>query len=259
MTDERGMHPEDGLDALLDGALSPDERLAVEHHLAGCERCRRLYDTLVATRQLLRARDAAEAPPPELADRLRSALASAATEAPPSRSWSRWLAAAAAVLVVLAAALWVRSGAGPDPLADLVALQATAEPAIRSSDVAALEAALVAQLPFRPRVLDLAMMELRLIGGGVADVAGTRAAWMAYEGPTGRLICVMYPGELEELPGTADTRQRDPFLFRVYRSGDATVVAWQEGELVCVLVGTGDPDAVVALAMGKAMLPAVSG
>jgi anti-sigma factor RsiW len=259
MTAERLPHPDDELlDELLDERLPTAERRAVEAHLADCERCRRLYETLVATRELLRATSAAEAPPPQLAGAVREALAAAPGARRPA-PWGRWLAAAAALTLVLATALWLRAGAGADPIADLVALHRTGEPDLVSSDIAALEAALVARLPFRPRVLDLAMMDLHLVGGGVADVVGTRGAWMIYEGPDGRLVCVMVPGDAAALPATDDVRPHAAFVFRVYRRGSLTVVTWQEGELVCVLVGGGDPEAVVALAMGKAMLPAAAG
>lgn len=258
MSDDRAMHLDDTLDALLDGRLAPADRLAAEQHLAGCEQCRRLHDTLVATRQLLRAAADAEPTPAHLAGSVRSLLAAAPVEAP-RRSWRRRLAVAAAAIVLLALALWLRSDDPADRVAELVALQRAHQPAVVSSDVATLEAALAAELPFRPRVLDLAMMELRLVGGGTADIGGVRAAWMAYDGPAGRLVCVMYPGRLDELPDTPDVRRRDDFVFRVYHRDDLTVVAWQEGSLVCVLVGGGDPEAVVALAMGKAMLPAATG
>ena len=46
-------HPDRLLSAYLDDALTPDERAAVEPHLAGCPRCRARVDELRATGRLL--------------------------------------------------------------------------------------------------------------------------------------------------------------------------------------------------------------
>lgn len=48
-------------------------------------------------------------------------------------------------------------------------------------------------------------------------------------------------------------REHDGIPFQIYEAGELTLVFWQEGEVVCVLVGDGPPEAVIALALAKAM------
>lgn len=266
MSERPELHPDEALQELLDGRLSGDERAAVEDHLAGCVRCQRLRDSLLAARRLLRE-SATESVSPELAAALQRTIAEAAA-APPeeggerperrrARSW-RLPASIAAVLLIALVGLVLRWRAAPsDPVGELLALHAGAVPVFVDREPAALEARFAAALPFRPRVLDLAAMDVHLAGGGTAHVGGSPAAWMLYTTPAGeRLLCAMWRGRLAALPPADEGRERAPFTFRVYRRGALTVVAWQEGELVCAIVGGGDPEGVIALAMAKAMLPA---
>jgi anti-sigma factor RsiW len=264
-TPELDQHPDEQLEELLDGRLGADDRAVVEAHLATCARCRRLRESWLADRELLRREEV-----PALDAARRAAILAAlpvgargggeGTAAAGERTAPEWgrrlalLATAAAVVAAIGLSLWFGLRPG-DPVAQLVRLHQVSEPAVVTSDPSELDEYFSARLLFDPRVLDLAMMDVHLRGGGVGRVAGAPAAWMAYEGPSGRLLCVMYAGRLEALPETLDVRRRHPFVFRVYQRDGTTVVAWQEGELVCVLVGRGDPEAVVALAMAKAMLP----
>ena len=265
-------HPTDEmLQELIDGRLDPAAAATVEQHLASCLRCGRLRDTLVATRRLLREVAAAEPVPAGLHDAVQRRLATAGPAASQRRMGGGWLAAAAVLLLAAVGVLyWLRSpGVSPvaepvpdavvtpiaDPVAELVQLHATAEPSIVTADIPELERELERRVGFDPRVLDLAMMELHLAGGGTATVAGLPAAWMVYDGPAGRLLCAMLRGRLEALTAADEVRRNETFTFRVYERGGITVVAWQEGELVCFLVGGGGREAVVELAMAKAMLP----
>ena len=270
---EPGIHPDEQLQELIDDRLSGAERAAVEEHLAGCERCRRLHTSLLTARRLLRGAGTEDSPP-GLTSAIDAAIAAEAAidedsaerkrtgaelpdRRPQRRRRAAWLALAAAVLVALGIVLIGRNAPrnGTDQIAELIALRGVAQPSDVEQTPAALEERLAASLPFRPRVLDLAMMELRVVGGGTATIDGAPTAWMLYEGPDGRLLCAMYRARLEDLPATADSRAEGAFVFRVYRRDDLTVVTWQEGDLVCALVGAGEPEAVVALAKGKAMLP----
>ena len=80
--------------AYLDGDLSPDLRNEVEEHLAGCAKCRELFDTAGETAGALREAPMLE--PPDIGwSRLTERMA--AGKAP----WLKF-AAAAAILVVLA-------------------------------------------------------------------------------------------------------------------------------------------------------------
>lgn len=176
-------------------------------------------------------------------------------------------AAAAATLLLLAtAALLWRATSREDSLDRLAALHAalatggeTGE-ALRSIAPAVLERRLARELPFHARVLDLAMMDLHLVAGGATTVAGGPAAWTLYRRsnaePSDGLLCVMWRARLDQLARPSATHLAAPFEFRVYTRGERTLIAWQEGELVCVLVGRGDARELLALAQAKAMLPA---
>jgi anti-sigma factor RsiW len=106
-------HPQDDLPGLLTGELSPATAAVVDHHLAGCDPCRRDPAAVASASSALRdaARlpftEAAGVPPPPALDRPAAAPTAPVTGLPSSvlrdRSRrSRWLLGAAAVLVALA-------------------------------------------------------------------------------------------------------------------------------------------------------------
>lgn len=262
MSERPDLHPDELLQELLDGRLQGAERAAVDAHLEQCARCRRLRESSMNARRLLRELPA-DGSPEELGALLDGVLARSAAEpvAERRRAPRPWLlaAAVAAVLLVALGGVLLRPRlASREAVDELLTLHATAAPVFGERTPAALESRLAA-LPFPIRVLDLAAMDVRLLGGGTGTVAGGPAGWMLYAGPAGeRLLCVMWRGSLAALPAADATRAHGPFTFRIYRRDARTVVAWQEGELVCVLVGEGDPEGVIALAQAKAMLPASS-
>ena len=258
------VHSGDALQRLLDGRLPPAEQAAVERHLGTCERCRRECDALRTLKAATREGLSDAAVPAALAARVAAALASAGAGAPlarPSarRAWRRVGAglglAAAAVLVVLL----LRPGR-PDHVGAVTAdfsRYRAADLALdrETGDPQALEAFFArAGLPFPTRVFDLGMMGYRLRGGGVRRIAGRPSAVFVYEASDGRLVlCQMYEGRVSELPAAAAERAREGMRFRIYRRGDLTLVFWQEGALVCVLVSDGDPEEAVQLAIAKAV------
>jgi hypothetical protein len=65
----------------------------------------------------------------------------------------------------------------------------------------------------------------------------------------------MLPGKGIRLPPGAEQRHQGTLLFHVYSLRGRTAVFWHEGPVLCALVGTGDAEQVVALAMAKAMVP----
>jgi hypothetical protein len=106
----------------------------------------------------------------------------------------------------------------------------------------------------KSRVFDLAMMGYGVAGARVHVVAGRPSALFTYRGPGGEvLLCQMYEGELAELPPGAGRRTHDGIEFLIYRRSDLTLVFWQEGDVVCVLVFDIGSEAVVALAFAKAV------
>jgi anti-sigma factor RsiW len=265
-------HPGDELHLLLEDLLPPAQRAAVEAHVAGCERCRRELAALRWTRTAARAQgegrgpDDAAALPPALAARITASL-DAEDRAARRRRRVRWslpvsLAAAAVLALVLLRPLLNPRGT------DFVDLAARDYQTYRSgalaldlqtAEPARLAAYFAERLPAVPaRVFDFGMMGYTLAGGRVHRVAGRDATLFAYRNAAGTdIVCVMYAGTLAELRGGAgaggEERVHEGIRFRVYRSGALTLVFWEEGDIVCVLVSVGDPDAVVQFAYAKAV------
>lgn len=266
MSERPELHPDELLQELLDERLEGAERAAVESHVQACPRCQRLRESLLSTRRLLR-QASAEATA-ELGGLFEGVLArgvleegaeeAAAKARPPGRrGWLLAAGVAAALVIVFGALVLPSRWAAQQAVDELLELHTAAYPVFDERTPAALEAKLGGALPFRVRVLDLIAMDVRLLGGGTSRVAGSPAGWMLYAGPAGeRLLCAMFRSRLAALPAADETREHGPFTFRIYRRGSRTVVAWQEGALVCALVGEGDAEGVIALAQAKAMLPA---
>lgn len=108
-------HVESLLSAYLDGALAPDEALAVERHLASCRACQQAYEELQATVALLQSVPEV-APPPGLRDdvmrRLQAEAARSGRQEPAAGGGFRrfvtqspWRFAAAAALVLALAGI----------------------------------------------------------------------------------------------------------------------------------------------------------
>lgn len=112
------------LDEYVDEELSPDERLRVEHHLAGCSACRRATDEIRSLVDAASKLPRAISPVRDLYPGIRSRIerhdvaTSADGAAVPVRRIP-WMALAASLLVVAIAgstALWLRDGADRTPL-----------------------------------------------------------------------------------------------------------------------------------------------
>lgn len=254
-------HPKDELQDLLEDRLDPAGRAAVEAHLVGCAACRRELDAARFARRAVQASLAPPEVPPALPGRIRAALdeVDRAAAPHPGRRWTRpvvWLplAAAAAAGLML---LWPRApGDLPGGAArDFARYRAAVALDLSTPDPATLEAFFRTRgIEFAVRVFDFGMMGYRLAGGTVHDVAGRRSALFAYTGADGRsLVCQMYEGTLTELPSGAEAREHDGIRFLVYRREGLTLVFWEEGPVVCVLVSDGDPEVAVQLAYAKAV------
>jgi anti-sigma factor RsiW len=256
-------HPLDRLQEAVDGRLAPDARAALDRHLETCPSCRAELEALRWTRaQVATLRD--EAVPDGFEALLAEAVADrGAGHAAAPAAGRRWLGAlAAAAAVLLAASLWwlLLRPAAPDVVAAAAGdyrryADGRLSLEVRSADVAAVEAWFRrSRLGFETRVLDLDMMRFAVVGGRVHDLAGREAALYVYRGPGGEpLVCQMYEGRTGELPDPASRHVRNGITFHVYERDGLTLVFWQEGGLVCVLVGAGGTQAVLDLAVAKAM------
>lgn len=262
-------HVDEQIDAWLDGRLDALARHAFETHLESCARCRRLRDGLLATRNALRKAIADEPVSPAVVGRLRAALdredAAPTAPAPTRGSTLRrlgWALAAAVAFVALALGLRPGAVSGPSAVDAILAeherLSVGPLPEqLRVVDAAQLERRWsVAELDFPTRVLDLASMGLHLAGGDAPPLGTSRAARAFYEDATGVLACWMFRAAAAVVPAAAERLSHGGFEFHVFRRAGRTLVLWREGEVVCALVGSGDPRRIVELAFAKAMAPA---
>jgi anti-sigma factor RsiW len=258
---DHATHDLDALSEALDGRLSKEPLEAVLDLVRSCPDCRAAYEALAWTRAQA-GRLPAVAFPPGLEEEIRRGLNQEASR-PGLGSIRRivGLALAAALLVSLAGIL-VRLASRPPPLPETVAEDFRARAterrplALETADPARLEAWLAsASLGFPTRVFDLRMMGYELRGGGTDTVAGRRSAVIVYRDvTTGReVICRMLVGGLGDLPSPDGKREHDGIPFRVYQVEGITLVFWPEGNVLCMLVGDGDPEALVQLAFAKAM------
>lgn len=251
----------------LDGRLDDEALARSREHARSCEACGGRWQAFESLK-----RRTADLPAPEmpaaLAGEVASALDAEQRRARDARRRNRWLALAAGVAgLVAVVGVGTRLATSPKDVPGARDLPAEAAQdfrdfrsgrlklALSTSDPAVLEAQLARQgLGFPTRVFDLAMMKQHLLGGGVGDIGGRRAALFAYRGEDGALVvCQMYRGTLGELPAPPRRREHEGIPFQIYDAGGLTVVFWPEGDVVCVLVGDGPPEAVVSLALAKAM------
>lgn len=262
MVDDRE-HPKDALQDALDGRLDAQEQTRLDAHVASCPSCRRELEALRWTKSQARSAPSLS-PSSDLEARLRAAL-DEEDRVPASASRARagriapWIAAAA----VLAAAFWIglRFWWGPIPSSIAEEFRAYSADEIsldwESSDARELEAFYDGTgLPFHMTVYDLGMMGYRIEGAAVRPVRGRAAGLVAYRGADGSiLMCRMYEGRVADLPEPLERRTVEGVPFQIYRQGEVNLVFWQEGPVVCVLAGEGDPETVLALAVAKASKP----
>jgi anti-sigma factor RsiW len=259
---EHATHDLDSLSEALDGRLAGKRLEAVLDLVRSCPECRAAYDAMAWTRAQGR-RLPAVAGPSGLEEQIRSRLDRDAGLSRRIRAVRRalGLTAAAALLLALAGVL-IRLVSSPPSLPQAVAADFRARAAghlpltLETPDPARLEAWLAsASVGFPTRVFDLRMMGYELRGGGTRVVAGRPSVFIVYrETATGReMICEMRRGGPKDLPPADTTREHDGIAFRVYRIEDLTLVFWPEGDVLCVVVGDGDPEALVQLAFAKAM------
>ena len=257
MTD---MHPPaEEIQDLLDGRLEAERRTGVEAHVARCAVCRGELEAL------RRARDAAAWLPAleqgsAWASRLGGMLDLEDRRATRVRRVRRFVLPAAAVLVAVAGTVLILESRAPVDLpgAALRSFLDYRRTAFvldtASADAPALEGYFGRHgIAFPTRVFDLGMMGYGLVGARVHTIGRRPSALFVYRRSDGQpLVCQMYEGTLSELPSGGELREHDGITFRVFQRNGATLVFWEEGAVVCVLVSAAPPEEVVQLAYAKA-------
>jgi anti-sigma factor RsiW len=263
MTDTAN-HPGARLQDFLDGRLDEARQAEVRAHLEGCPRCRHELEVLRWVRDVALKQLPGEEVPAALAERVAAGLDAADQRARPAvspafgRRWRRWAGAAALVAAALVLLLaWPPRADLADAVASDFRAYSSGDLALdlRSSNGEAIESLFVARgIDFPTRVFDLGMMQYQLVGGRIHRLRDRASALFAYRGPEGRdLVCQMYQGRLADLPRPDEVREHDGIRFQVYRTGELTLVFWQEGAVVCVLASDAESEAVIQLAYAKAV------
>ncbi len=252
--------PGEDLQDLLDGRLVSARRAELEAHVADCAPCRETLATLSWARQAA-AQVLVHEPPPELLKQVALALDREARPAPwAARSlrrvgWVLGLGTAAAVAVLF----FVRRRPADLPGAVARTYVAYASATLRldtaTADGPALQAFFARHgIGFATRVFNLDMMGYHLVGGRTHVLGHRPSALFVYQDASGRaVLCHMYEGTLAQLPAGGESREHNGIAFRVYRSGALTLVFWQEGAVVCVLVSDAPTEEVLQLAYAKAV------
>jgi anti-sigma factor RsiW len=250
------LHLDDEIQDLLDGRLPEADRARAEAHLESCTECRARRDSLAAVRRAASRALRGGEPPARLSASIAAAL-DGEVEGRSRRRRTVALAAAAAVLVAIALATFLRRPDLPGAAAkdfERVA-RGTLALELRTEDVVALERFFgESRIPFRARVLDLGMMQYRLVGGRAQTLDGRPSALFVYRGPGDRLlVCQMYRGRMDQLPKDGQPFEHGGIAFRAFARGGSAQVFWQEGDVTCVLVAEGTIEELLPLAFAKAM------
>lgn len=233
------------LDSYVDGELSPEELAECEQHLRDCRQC---ATTVLGCLQMKRAIRAAAtsryAPTSELRLRIRQTI----SPAPPM--WRRFwvpqfaLAAAALVLLVVGAALWLTrprpANFARELLDQHVATLASPNPVdVLSSDRHTVKPWFEGRLPFTFNLPDLQGSPFRLIGGRVTYLQQSPGAHLLF-GIRKHQISVFI------LQGRGLCRQVGQFSPEIRQSG-FTIDTWSQGGLCYALVGDTGPSDIHAL------------
>ncbi|MBM4184165.1 MAG: hypothetical protein FJ207_08030 [Gemmatimonadetes bacterium] len=256
-------HVGDDLHLLVDGRLSDRDRERVDAHVSSCATCKAELADLRDLKARLRQHSALSPVPAAVRARVAQTIDQVDAEArraptsprrAPGRRVAIALAAAAVVIFIVMRPSPPDFVAGAD--GDLVAYMAgTLALTLETSEPAALEAHLAsAAFDFPTRVFDFGMMGYALVGGQAGELEGRSSALFAYEGQNGEdLVCQMFEATSDELPSGFEVRENLGVVFRIYRRDGRTLVFWQEGDVLCVLASTGDPEEAIQLAFAKAV------
>ena len=246
------------LQDLLDGRLSDAEAARVQAHVATCSRCREELDVLRRGRDRAQAARSSADVPTEVCDRISGQLEAAVRDAGVNARRRRMLTyVVGATAAGIAAAIYVRRR--PDIPADVIESYVAYRKGEKQLELttaapSALEQFFSVRLPFRTRVLDLAMMRYTLSGGRIDRIDCYTSALSAYVGPENRhLLCQMYAGSLAELPEPNLRRSQNGIDFSIYTRGAHTAVFWREADMICVVVSDMPAADTMALAFAKAI------
>jgi len=197
------------LGAYLDGELDLTTCMAVEEHVAGCERCQREMEAEHELIGIVRDETPRFEASPFLKTRIRAALRA---ESPPVHSfWRRfgWIAggvAAAALLILTVYFEWNPGipGLVRDAVADHVrSLQVSHLMDVASTDQHTVKPWFAGKLDYSPTVVDLAPSGYPLVGGRLDVLDNRNVAALIYQRRKHYINLFIWPSGGEALPGRA--------------------------------------------------------
>jgi anti-sigma factor RsiW len=226
------------LHAHLDGELDAARDLEVTRHLEGCDRCVREFEFARAMHSRLRSGEFHYAAPPELAGKVRRAIASERRASPstaaPRRSRLRWSFVAAplalaALLMLIVIPQMMRPSRGDLIAREVVAshvrsLMASHLMDVVSTDKHTVKPWFAGKLDFSPVVTDFASAGFPLIGGRLDYIDDRTAAAVVYRHGRHIINVFMWPAQEGALAG--DT-------FRTLSRNGYNVESFQKDGMQC--------------------------
>lgn len=258
----------------VDERLDAGRAARLDRHLATCDDCRARLQQL----RWMRAALAAAVDPgrdEELDASLRRVLetevgapVSASGEPVIALSRRRLLTGTIAAAASIAGLLWMAGRDRRDALASTRRLSdewSEHAGATLPADLAVLDAVGLAErfagagLDFPARVIDLAAMDVKVVGGSTRSFDGRPATLVLYDAPFGRMLCRMIhdPGRASIVPESPPALRENGFEFRTIEHAGLSLVFWHEGPVACVLVARAAVTELLALARAKAMAPPI--
>ncbi|MBI2352104.1 MAG: zf-HC2 domain-containing protein [Deltaproteobacteria bacterium] len=257
--------------ALIDNELSDSESFPLEGHLKDCVRCQFAYRQEQALKRAIRMAGTAVSPPPELREKILSALGMAPQkdEAPKRWEWSAWAAKLMlrpalvfALLVLLFLPTVYLSLRPKEPSIPIFAMQSHknivegALPFVKEASQERVKEQLLRSVEgqFTPMGYDLSTMGLQAVRGVMEELGGRKILVTIYEGEAPPLTCYTFLGTEKDTPDNAavvfDPDKKINFYTFSHRGVNG--VLHREGKRICILVSKMPMGELLALARSKA-------
>ena len=221
--------------AYADDELGVEGAIEVEAHLAGCSSCRDAFESQRAFRHMVRALYPQQAPP-DLERRIAAGLW------PPSRRWPLLASGiAAAALVAALVGLLTRGSEAALPAEVRAALEVHRAAAhggaplgLASHDAGEINRWLHREVPFFADLPSPETSGFALHGAGAVALAGTRAAYVLYDGTSGPVSLFVLPRRA--WPAIGRQLRSGTVEFRWIETGGHRVLAWTHDPVSYLLV-----------------------
>ena len=233
-------------EALLDGEFDERECAEAAAHLATCEGCRRSFEALARTREVVR-RKLREALGPGAPLGSAPAALRAGVSAALRREhvpWYRWVLAplpvAAAVACAAGALLVVATTRDDDALPQAVAASHSRSLPLDFTAASVAPEAVTSwirdRVDFNARPPEFRQAGVRLLGGRISNIQDRTAVYMRYELPHGQMGLFMVEDPDRRFGGGGRELHVGPATVRVVNARGYNVVVWRKHTIVYSLV-----------------------